>query len=705
MAKSASDKYTVNYQQIMSIPIGTRVKFAQGGFLDAFLSELTPGQRVAMFPDYYKEKISGGAGAGGIIGGGGTIDNITKETAQNLDLTPGEVNRTKKTLNVDDTVIDSNKYTNVQVEVMKFARRWGISPQAAAGVLRIESGIRSDIQGGAKNNFYGVFQLQGEQIAGLTEKAGFGKLSPEQYRKLSIGDQLKVMDEYYKQWGVEPGFFTGDPAKDAAKMWALQLSPSLAKKINYDDPNAVISKTDQASTIEAKNGLVTVGSAGAGSLPGGEEYLSDTPTATPLPSENYDYKLVDLPENRDPSHMTDSDAEEKMKANLPYLENTAKLLGKTIKVRDAVAQKGTSRETETPGSQHFHGNAFDIDTTGLTNEEKRNLLTYLKSQGFTGFGLGLNTLHADRGKSRAWNYGNDTWAGMKISDALSYAKTPLNDDVSKIISERLKNIEKDIEEARKKQTADQTSVQLPSIETSVAPTNETTTPEKLPSSLKIQFTGYGGYKSADIVKYLPKGVTYDSKTGLFDVGNSEVNTPEKLNEYLKGKLGSFYNPKISNSFVWPEQSTVQIENPSTPSPTPLYQGGKFDVSPGKEASLSIGTKPYSLGEPRNRETVTVTPKFKEYAAQLQLDSNAEQMSKGPDNEMSGKIAAMEKMIEEMTNRQNEIAANAVKPDNNKPSPDPNNTNLSFVDPHGRLLEMSRYQPVLAVRGGFNNVYA
>ena len=163
-----------------------------------------------------------------------------------------------------------------QKAVIEFASRWNISPQAAAGVLNIESGVTSDIAGGANGNYHGVFQLQTEQIPGLTEKAGFGSLTPSQYRKLSVADQLKVMDEYYKQAGVTPEFFTGDPQTDASKMWALQLAPGNAKRIDYNNPNAVISNTDQASTIEAQNNLVTVGSAGSGSIAGGEQFLGDS---------------------------------------------------------------------------------------------------------------------------------------------------------------------------------------------------------------------------------------------------------------------------------------------------------------------------------------------------------------------------------------------------------------------------------------------
>lgn len=291
---------TVDFRQLARVPVRDRVALAQSAQASEIFGNLTPSQIAALFPDYYKKFIPQGGGGGSMaagLTGAGTTSSVastgfgtaaaTGATAPTVPTRPGFIQDIIGDVIPSTTVGTGAQYgegsTNGQVEVLKFARRWGISPQAAAGVLNIESGVRSNIQGGAGGNFYGVFQLQGQQIPNLTERAGFGRLTPQQYKNLSVGDQLKVMDEYYKQWNVQPGFFTGDPQKDAAKMWALQLSPGLAKKINYDDPNAVISNTDQAGVIEAKNKLVTVGSAGAGSVPGGVEFLKGAELSTAIP--------------------------------------------------------------------------------------------------------------------------------------------------------------------------------------------------------------------------------------------------------------------------------------------------------------------------------------------------------------------------------------------------------------------------------------
>ena len=176
---------------------------------------------------------------------------------------------------ISGKLVANNNASENQKAVLDFANRWNISPEAAAGVLHIESGVTGNATNG---NYHGVFQLGTDQVGPRSADAGFGKLTPAEFRQLSVKDQLKVMDEYYKFWKVEPGFFTGDPKTDAAKMWALQLAPGNAKKIDYTNPNAVISATDQASSIEARNGLVTVGSSSAGSVEQGIGYLGESVT-------------------------------------------------------------------------------------------------------------------------------------------------------------------------------------------------------------------------------------------------------------------------------------------------------------------------------------------------------------------------------------------------------------------------------------------
>ena len=54
------------------------------------------------------------------------------------------------------------------------------------------------------------------------------------------------------------------------------------------------------------------------------------------------------------------------------------------------------------GSQHIHGNAFDVSTAGMSPEERSALIQAAKAAGFQGFGGYDNSLHFDVGPSRTW---------------------------------------------------------------------------------------------------------------------------------------------------------------------------------------------------------------------------------------------------------------------------------------------------------------
>jgi len=97
--------------------------------------------------------------------------------------------------------------------------------------------------------------------------------------------------------------------------------------------------------------------------------------------------------------------------------------GQPLVINDALAKNGTSRETETPGSRHFYGDALDISLAGLDNEERIRLFNEARAAGFTGFGFGNNILHIDRRSSpAAWAYNNDTYGGQPVSELINQAQ-------------------------------------------------------------------------------------------------------------------------------------------------------------------------------------------------------------------------------------------------------------------------------------------
>jgi len=93
------------------------------------------------------------------------------------------------------------------------------------------------------------------------------------------------------------------------------------------------------------------------------------------------------------------------------LQRAQELFGQIIPINDALARDGTTRETETPGSRHFHGDAVDINISGFSPQEQLELLNSLLQAGFQGFGIGSGILHADMrpGGRAMWNYLDDNF--------------------------------------------------------------------------------------------------------------------------------------------------------------------------------------------------------------------------------------------------------------------------------------------------------
>lgn len=65
-----SDKLTVSYHQIMAMPIRSRTALASNGLADIMAKALTPGQRAALFPKYYREASLGVTGSTGSLSAG-----------------------------------------------------------------------------------------------------------------------------------------------------------------------------------------------------------------------------------------------------------------------------------------------------------------------------------------------------------------------------------------------------------------------------------------------------------------------------------------------------------------------------------------------------------------------------------------------------------------------------------------------------------
>lgn len=73
-------------------------------------------------------------------------------------------------------------------------------------------------------------------------------------------------------------------------------------------------------------------------------------------------------------------------------------------------------------SQHTHGNAYDVDVSHLSQDERVNLIGLARQAGFGGIGIYDNSLHFDVGPQRAWgpSYSRDSipdWASDVLGTA------------------------------------------------------------------------------------------------------------------------------------------------------------------------------------------------------------------------------------------------------------------------------------------------
>jgi hypothetical protein len=158
--------------------------------------------------------------------------------------------------------------------------------------------------------------------------------------------------------------------------------------------------------------------------------VSNTPSWSTLPSCGVSSVVVDgLTVNNDMQPIFDSaqggssmvrpGADAKMQAMLSGPFARLQQAFGPIVINDAIAKAGTSRERETTGSRHFHGDALDLSTAGMSNGDKIRLYEEARRAGFTGFGFGNTILHVDLGPRRGWSYNNNSYGGRDVQQLIN----------------------------------------------------------------------------------------------------------------------------------------------------------------------------------------------------------------------------------------------------------------------------------------------
>jgi hypothetical protein len=83
----------------------------------------------------------------------------------------------------------------------------------------------------------------------------------------------------------------------------------------------------------------------------------------------------------------------------------SRLLAKTGPLNIISGRRSPEHNAKVGGakhSEHINGNAIDIDTTGMSEEQRREVIRLAREEGLVGVGVYDNSLHFDVGAPRAW---------------------------------------------------------------------------------------------------------------------------------------------------------------------------------------------------------------------------------------------------------------------------------------------------------------
>ncbi len=220
---------------------------------------------------------------------------------------------------------------------------------------------------------------------------------------------------------------------DSAEMFAYAKALSLYNdavaqreemdNIDPTDSEAIANAATDAIRIAQESQVISELTINRGAIINGRQVFLDTGSGSGIsiadPTVEVNAGMNPLTDSlAGASHMVRDYADENMQSLLyGPLQALQEECGCIVTINDAIAKEGTSRETETPGSQHFHGTALDIDISNMTDEEKLALVEAAKAVGFRGFGLGDGIIHIDyRDDAASWDYGVSTFGGKPLAE-------------------------------------------------------------------------------------------------------------------------------------------------------------------------------------------------------------------------------------------------------------------------------------------------
>jgi len=390
--KITSESLTIDYKTISSIPVGTRQKLFSSGLADVMAKALTPGQRVALFPQYYKDSLNT------IAGQKSEVTPYSGTTAP----TPGVTNYTPKS--TDNPSNPKSKDTKTTATPDKPKEKRGITPSE---FRKIESNPLlagyGDRLGKGKNNTnsnVGLKDLTHREKAVIDMISKREGTSSEQGYNIILGDkkgtpgtsvlgappkpitqmtlnelkdwQTEMLNNPNNKWNssaagkgqfVRTTLFGKSGNPEGGLLWKMGIKPEDYDKYNFDenlqnkltlqnfkdyvgDPNStpdswnLTGLQNQWESFDTRKGFAPLNESEISSIKDATTDVIQTETAIPLEAQK-EMSAEDLA-------MLNESSEGKLNSNIPTATPTESTDKSNLEVKDSANARPVLKPIENP---------------------------------------------------------------------------------------------------------------------------------------------------------------------------------------------------------------------------------------------------------------------------------------------------------------------------------------------------------------------
>lgn len=248
------------------------------------------------------------------------------------------------------------------------------------GIKTLMQSVAADLQKDPKQGFFGWLNESLDNIIAPDPRKGTGLIAPDSKLGKIAAERGRELDaaeseENYKEIGESS---TPEAQEDADPvLWEVPEDTPV------DPVQEVLNAAEPASGNKWTNLVQNFAPTGGAVSEAQEAITGQLRTST---KRGYQPDM----ENLDPGFKT-------------AVSSLQSAFGKELPIvsgyRDPARNKragGASR------SRHMHGDAVDIDVSNLSRSERIQLIQLARQQGFGGIGIYPNSLHIDKGRTRAW---------------------------------------------------------------------------------------------------------------------------------------------------------------------------------------------------------------------------------------------------------------------------------------------------------------